>query len=326
MKLKHLFPNMDLAEMLVKNWEYDDLGLFKYWRISANAIFPFKNKNDVYMLRFAPEDEKSWESILAELHYINYLRENNYKAIEIEPSKNSKLLEIVNTPWGKYYAAVFPRVAGEALGDIEITDEIARLWGSALAKLHRLSQAYVSGEDSRWDWKEQMAWIFKKLEEFPGEKAAFKEAEILKEFLGTLPITEENYGMVHYDFELDNVFYDSESNTIIPIDFDDCMYNWYALDIDTTLSSIDEELEASRAEVVKKCFFEGYRSEKQLTEEMLSLLPVFHRYHELYSYVRVLVSSREQWENEPEWMIRLRKKLESLLQNRSREFGDEIKL
>lgn len=44
-KLKYLFDNRNLAEMLLGNWDYDkcSLEMFKYYRISSNAIYPFQN-------------------------------------------------------------------------------------------------------------------------------------------------------------------------------------------------------------------------------------------------------------------------------------------
>ena len=45
MKLKHLFDNRDLAEMLLQNWEHDESSL-DMLRISANAVYKF-NKNGV---------------------------------------------------------------------------------------------------------------------------------------------------------------------------------------------------------------------------------------------------------------------------------------
>ncbi len=52
MKLRHLFHNPDLAHMLVSNWEYDadSLDLFQHFRISANAIYPFRIHGEVCLL------------------------------------------------------------------------------------------------------------------------------------------------------------------------------------------------------------------------------------------------------------------------------------
>ncbi|WFR65724.1 hypothetical protein P9222_00285 [Paenibacillus amylolyticus] len=64
--LKYLFQHNDLAEMILKNWNYDpeSLDMFQYYRISSNAVYPFREQGEVRLLRFAPVEEKS-ESTLA---------------------------------------------------------------------------------------------------------------------------------------------------------------------------------------------------------------------------------------------------------------------
>lgn len=324
MLLKYLFSNTDLAEMIVKNWEYDDLEPFKYWRISSNAIYPFKNQERIYFLRFTPAEEKSGEGILAELDFLKYLKDKDYSAIEAVPSKNGRELETVDTPWGKYHAAVFKRVEGKALDDVEITDDIALLWGRALGKLHKLSSDYVPEGAPRLSWTDQINWIRGVLEDFPKEKEALRESEILKEFFSSLPVTYENYGLIHYDFELDNVFYDEKTNTITPIDFDDSMYHWYAMDIEQTMDSIKSEVPEERVERVSKLFLEGYSQKYSISEDMMRLFPVFRRFADLYGYIRVLRSAQDKWANEPEWMEKLRGKLNYLLNKRSSKFGSII--
>lgn len=325
MKLKNLFQNIDLATMVVKNWEYDTLDLFKYWRISANAIYPFKSQGEVRYLRIAPVDEKEENAILAELEFLQYLKKNDYNAIQAIPSKNGRELEVVNTPWGKYYAVVFKGVKGKSLGDVELTENIIFLWGKALGRLHKVSQRYIPQGEKRSNWKDQLDWIKDILVDFPEEKEAIKEHEILKEFLTSLPITDENYGLIHYDFEFDNVFYDESTKDIIPIDFDDAMYHWFAMDIERTFDSIEDCIPTDRVEKVVKRFIEGYRSEYNISDDMISLFPVFLRYANLYGYARVLRSVREQWDNEPEWLVNLRIKLNTLLEKRRSLFGKPIR-
>jgi len=324
LKLKYLFSNIDLATMIVKNWGYDSLDLFKYWRISANAIFPFKSEEQVYFLRFAPIDEKEESAILAELEFLTYLKESNYTAIESKVSKNGKELEIIDTPWGKYYAAVFKRVDGKALEDIELTDDIAFLWGKALGRLHTISKTYKPTYNKRNSWIDQLDWSEKVLFEFPEEREAIKELEVLKEYFLSLPITDENYGLIHYDFELDNVFYDEATNCITPIDFDDAIYHWYAMDVERALVSIENEIPAERVQEVTEGFLDGYRSEYFISNNMIELFPIFRRYANLYGYVRLLYSTKEKWNNEPEWLDNLRGRLDNLLDERKSMFGNEI--
>jgi len=60
LKLKYLFDNEDLAKMILENWKYDpsSIEMFKYFRISSNAVYPFKSEEKVMLLRFAPCTEK----------------------------------------------------------------------------------------------------------------------------------------------------------------------------------------------------------------------------------------------------------------------------
>jgi len=53
---------------------------------------------------------------------------------------------------------------------------------------------------------------------------------------------------------------------------------------------------------------------------MLKLLPIFRKYVNLYGYVRTLRSVEEKWNNEPDWMIDSRIKLENLLDRRKATF------
>ena len=66
------------------------------------------------------------------------------------------------------------------------------------------------------------------------------------------------------------------------------------------------------------------RSEYDISDEMLKLLPVFRRYANLYGYIRILRSVEEKWNNEPDWMIDLRITLENSLNNQKKSFGIAI--
>lgn len=324
-KLKYLFDNRDLAEMLLGNWEYDEdsLEMFKYFRISSNAIYPFRNKEKSKLLRFAPVSEKGKDNILAELEFINYLNANQYPALKTVLSKKHEELVTAKTPWGEYYATVFDRVSGVQIEDTDFSDDIMFEYGKSLGRLHKLSSNFTPTY-RRWSYEDVLSWIYDTLIELPNQKPALKEVDLLRNYFSKLSKSPENYGLVHYDFDLDNVFYDEATHTCNVIDFDDSMYNWYVTDIEQTLDSIKKETDPMRYEHVKGCFLSGYRSEYSVTDEMLSLQPIFRRFANLYSYTRVLRSSVEIWENEPEWLVDLRVKLDSFMKDESIYFGSRL--
>lgn len=326
LKLKNLFDNRDLAKMILENWEYDpsSLDMFEYYRISSNAVYPFKNKGRVKLLRFAPCTEKSKNNIIAELEFIRYLKQRGYPVLCTVPSKDNRELLEVNTPWGEYFAVVFDRVPGVQLGQIDYTYDMCRKHGKALGKLHKLSSEYKPSKASRWSHEDVLLWIEKELSDFPDEDLAIQEAKLLNEFFSRLPKNKQIYGLVHYDFELDNIFYDKFTDMLNIIDFDDSMYHWYAMDIEQALDNIANEISCEDYSLMRDSFIKGYREEFGITDEMLSYLPMFRRFADLYGYVRALVATKEVWDNEPEWMVNLRMHLETVMKDRSKHFGKPI--
>ncbi|GAB6989227.1 phosphotransferase enzyme family protein [Paenibacillus pini] len=326
LSLKYLFTNEDLAKMVLNNWEFDpeSIEMFKYYRISANAIYPFQIKGYTHLLRFAPTSEKSKENILAELDFISYLRKEGYGVLESVASRDQRELLELQTPWGEYYASVFKRVSGVQLNQTDFSDDIVFNYGKALGKLHQLSSVYIPSENMRWSYRDVLRWIQDVLIDFPEETAALKEAGLLQEYFAATPITERNFGLIHYDFEYDNVFYDKESSSCNVIDFDDAMYHWYAMDIEQALNSLKDCMEPNLLEDKKKCFMDGYLTEYDISEEDAAIVPACRRFANVYGYTRKLRSMAEKWDHEPEWLLQLRERLKESLEENSLEFGRQI--
>ncbi|MBZ9623710.1 phosphotransferase [Clostridium sp. FP2] len=326
LKLKYLFNNKDLAHMVLSNWESDnvDSDLLNYYRISSNAVYWCRNQGNTFFLRFASAEEKSKESILAELDFLRFLRNSGYPAVDTILSKAGNELEEVNTPWGIYYAVAFKKASGKQISEIPLTDDIIFGLGKTLGKLHKLSSEYKPVNNKRNDWKEKIDWMEDVLSAFPDETAAKSELYMLKDYFLKLPTTKENFGLIHYDFEPDNVFYDEVTKRYNPIDFDDAMYHWYALDIQISIDEITEDMLEEQVGPAINQFIKGYRGEYDISDDMLKLLPIFRRYSDLYGYVRLLLSVEEKWNNEPEWMVDLRIRLENSLNNKKCTFAKPI--
>jgi Ser/Thr protein kinase RdoA (MazF antagonist) len=322
MKLKHLFNNPDLAQMLLKNWEYDEpsLDMFQYYRISANAIYPFARNGEVCLLRFCPTSEKTKESLAAELDFISYLRSHHYNALEPVASKTGEELVQQSTPWGDYFAGVFKRVKGEQLSEIPLDDNIVVIFGSALGLLHKLSTEYAPAKSKRWTHVDALNWIETTLGNIPSEGSSLEEVTFLRESFSRLPMNQANYGLVHYDFELDNVFYDHMTESCSVIDFDDAMYHWYVMDIEQALDSLKEAIGEHEFHQKEALFLDGYRSQFDIAEELWGIMPLLRRFANLYGYARIMRSIQEHWENEPEWLVELRAKLDQSLRNRAKYF------
>ncbi len=326
MKLKHLFDNPVLAEMLLKNWEYDasSLELFQYFRISANAIYPFRQQGEICFLRCCPTSEKQKENILAELDFLGYLHSKQFPALEPVPAKSEELLVQKCTPWGEYFASVFKRVPGAQISESGFEDEILFAYGAALGQLHKLSSEYTAPKARRWSHVDVFNWIDETLNGLELDNSSLEELNLLKETFATLPIHPGNYGLIHYDFEPDNVFYDPVTKSCSAIDFDDAMYHWYVMDLVQALGSLKDEIDASEYLPKQAVFLAGYRSKYEIDNRIFAAIPLFERFVNLYGYTRVARSIQEQWENEPEWLVELRVKLARSLVNKAKYFGKPV--
>ena len=78
------------------------------------------------------------------------------------------------------------------------------------------------------------------------------------------------YGLIHADFNLDNMLLDGDR--VILLDFDDCGFGWHLFDLATvwTMFLGSDQAEAMRAGVVA-----GYRRERALPDDALAHMPLF---------------------------------------------------
>ena len=319
LKLKYLFENFELAKLALTNWEHDEDTLdeyLKYFRISSNAVYPFSIRGKRHFLRLAPVEEKQKENLVGELEFLQYLGMAGYGAMKPVAAKNGELLLILNTKWGDYYASVFEGVAGISIEDTDYREDIMFAYGKALGRLHNLSMDYRP-ENRKWSYVDALTWVKKTLAEYqnqcpekglPLEKMQ-REAEAVEQELSKLKQTKETFGLVHYDFELDNVFYNEEDNSCQVIDFEDSMYHFFWVDIEQVLDSLSEELEGDAFEQAKKYFLQGYESEKALEPDYEQKCRLMRRFCNLFSYARLVHCIVEEVPDAPDWMVSLKARL-----------------
>lgn len=309
MKLKNLVLNTDqIANVILKNWNYDENSI-NFWRGSANYVYFFTFKSERYWLRFSRKEENSLEQIKAEIEFLLYLKDNNFSAVYPIKSNNDKYIEVVEDETETYYAVVFNKADGVNLDIEDITEVQFECWGKSLASLHRLSKSFRPKEHVRNSWKQVLEVTSDILYNFPSEKNAKDELKRVEKWLKSLHVTNENYGLIHYDYELDNVFFNKQSRLFQAIDFDSSMYHWYVMDIVCALGDL-HELENLKAENGLKHFLKGYRSINGIEEEFLDLFPKFERFDNLISFAKLLRSLQDSnFSSEPEWLKRVRPRL-----------------
>lgn len=141
------------------------------------------------------------------------------------------------------------------------------------------------------------------------DEIEYQEMERIKKWLSSLPMSKENYGIIHYDFELDNLIWNDDGMFII--DFDDTIYSWFVADIAYALRDIfneGEKIDTCDKRFLK--FIHGYREMTQLSEEQIKQVPFFYKFYNFISYKKIEKSIDLEINGEnPEWMNNLIKKL-----------------
>lgn len=126
------------------------------------------------------------------------------------------------------------------------------------------------------------------------------------------PRDASRFGIVHGDFELDNLAWDGDRATAF--DFDEAARSWYAADIAYALRDLTgpDGRPAEDQRSLFDAFITGYRGIRPFDEADLANLRMFAGAHAACSLVRVQGALEGPGEDEPEWMADLREKLSAV--------------
>ena len=248
-----------------------------------------RNGEKKYVLRISEMEDRSEEDYLAETEFIHYLAENGAPVADVVPSVHGRLVECVMEDGKEVYISLFEYARGMLLCDNGYRyregapiEEYFHNTGRALGAIHRLSKRY-SPVHRRPAFSERYSaeYIDRLIPDSHGElkKAILRRLEEYR----TLPTDPEAYGLVHFDFCDGNYHVDLNTGEITVFDFDNCIYCWYMFDLAHLWTHgvgwYRHEPDARRRREYMDHYFaailEGYRSETEISDELLEKLPLF---------------------------------------------------
>ena len=293
-----------IAQRILERWDHDP-GSVRFFRSSANFLYAFQHQGQDHFLRFSDTTERSRGSVDAEVDLVAWLANAGIEVALPVPSTQGNQVETVSTEWGEFHATVLPAMTGQQFGIEDLDAAGFRRWGAELARLHTVMTAYP-GKDARSTWEDHLNMARHHL---PRDSPALHaELDEITSVLNQLPVTSDNYGMIHSDFELDNLVWQNQSAGIL--DVDECTRMWFAADIAFALGDLFEEKPNLDDERYRE-FVEGYASHRPLDNETLSCIPVFIRLDNLLQYARLVRTVDLQVGPEhPAWLHALHRKLD----------------
>src|SRR4029078_11184902 len=135
--------------------------------------------------------------------------------------------------------------------------------GSALGSLHRAAEGYSSA--GRATIHDHLRTVEQQLPAHEG--GARRLLAKLERQVAALPTSEQTFGLIHYDFELDNLLWNDQRVGIV--DLDDCAGYWFVADIAFEMRDLfddhAEQIDATDARF--RAFITGYRTMRTVTDE-----------------------------------------------------------
>ena len=304
-----------MTNVLEKAKAFYDLDGFEFEQVGGhdggrNLVYVCRlNGEKKYVLRVSALGDRMLEEYEAETEFVHYLAENGARVADVIPSKTGKLVERMEvksqageasentdgTQEGEddemeCFVSLFAYARGILLWEngyryregVPITELFYNM-GKTIGAIHRLSKDYhPTHRRQQYFDKYNVDYIGKVIPETYAElKAAI--AERLEKFRG-LPMDKESYGLVHFDFSDGNYHVDLNDGAITTFDFDNCIYCWYMFDLAHLwthgvgwyqwMADCEKRLTCMKEEYFAT-ILQGYRSETDVSEELLEKLPLF---------------------------------------------------
>jgi Ser/Thr protein kinase RdoA (MazF antagonist) len=287
------------------------------WRASANFVCGMLEPPKKYVLRFNHASERDARGIEAELQFVRHCANRGVSVASPIALPSGEYTASVQTSMGVFHAVLFEALPGAHKEFDNLAEDDWPRWGEALGRLHSASERCTAIE--RPSCFDHIAWALREIP--PAEAPAISELECIQQALSQLKPDRASFGLIHYDFELDNLKWCEDQVHIL--DFDDCAYYWYEADLAYALRDLFQDsvagVDHGNARLAQ--FLRGYRAVRPLADAALQRLPLFLRLHNLVMFCKLLRSLGDgALPEEPEWMAGLRAKLGGMIDRYRRDF------
>jgi Ser/Thr protein kinase RdoA (MazF antagonist) len=291
-----------VADQVAAQWGYP-AGAARWWRSSASHVFVLDGDGGRRFLRFVPGAYRGRNDVTAVARLMAQLSRGGSAVVRPVASESGDLTVTVVTRIGAMHAMLVEAAPGEEVEIAGLTESRARCWGKALARLHRDAAELGPGLSESFSELPDIARLF------ADDSSLVEAALTLAGWMDSLPRDRNHWGVVHGDFELDNLAWVGDRS--IAYDFDEAAVSWFAADIACAVRDLADCTGHAAAEHRARfdAFMAGYRSLRPLDDQEVGRLPLFAGLHAAAALVRITRALGEPGRDEPGWLAELRGKL-----------------
>lgn len=257
-------------------------GAALYLRSSATHVFivPAKTRAEgTIFLRFVPAGLRTEDALLRPARLLTALSSAGHPVVSPVLSDAGRLVETLETATGTVHAAAVTAAPGEEREPDTLSEDQSWAWGAALARFH-LDAAphygiFLDPDNSRSaaDQHALATSPFITLANLKDDPHLARAGEALAAEWAALPGIPAQNGVLHGDFELDNLRWDGGAVSIF--DLDEARIGRFAEDIASALRDIvGQDYEKPTHPALLASFLDGYGSVRTLHEDEIALLPI----------------------------------------------------
>jgi len=253
-------------------------------------VYGFRRDDRNYILRLTPPndetDQMAQRSVLA---WMAYLAEHGASVPQPLRSHNGDLVEVIPSADGEWLVVAFTQAEGILSEEISLdqwdTGQFRTL-GRSIGRMHAIAREFIPSNEVSYPHWESGGNLFS--HQLRNELWLKEKQSRLLDQIRSLPRPAEAYGLVHCDLHFGNFFVDMPGKRITLIDFDDCAYGWFVMDIAILLFDVlvlypgADKDEYGRNFL--RDFLTGYLAENPLSQFWLEQLPLFLKLLEINVY------------------------------------------
>ncbi len=230
------------------------------------------------VLKVTHTSHRSAANVLGELEFVNYLADGGIAAPRAVRSRSGNFVEVIDgteTQEGdsgegdavgeqKFIAAAYDKAEGALMDWRFWSPALYEEWGALIGRMHALTKGFAPSEPTlrRRSWHQDRDWDLDNAV-YRRHPALGRKARRIRQWLQSLPMAADSYGLIHSDLHQWNFFvhplqhaqavcenapnkpHMSSSPTggqgkpvIMPFDFDNTHYDWFLSDFTTVIVNV----------------------------------------------------------------------------------------
>ncbi|MEZ4737052.1 MAG: phosphotransferase [Caldilineaceae bacterium] len=268
----------------------------------ADGVYGFTQHEQSFVIKYSLPTARPFAMLQSQVHWLNFLATHGAPVSRPVPARQGVLVEQLRIEETSVSAVCYEHAPGVRPPVPTLTAAQWQSWGQTLGKLHALSTVYTPSPHHQpldhWN-----AGAAQDRALIPADQPLVLEKfDALQDYFQTLPTNPQLYGVIHGDLQANNLCLDQ--GTFWVIDFDNCAYHWFLMDIATSLyftlwERPAEQSNATFAAFVLENLWAGYAREYTLDVAWVERLPIFLKQIEMNSYLAILAYNQAALRSDP---------------------------